>query len=368
MRIISTYGKTRKQPAGEDESITIMKATGTSSVSYALAPHRRVINLVDGSGVQTGIADNPAEDRIDLTINSTGGGSTSVASLTLDTGVFGSGGWTYDSATPLATTGATSNSTNAELTAYFQAPNGFTGSRGGSWQFNCGNGLQGGVFAVKLGTASAGTGTAESSKFQILSSSSTSYFSVESASGGSASKPTITLGINDSSGGQTTVYGPTGMFSNEVLTAPILQLQGRSSHTGNLFQADNQNSSIFLLDNKARMYLSSTVSTIAAGTGAGTSPTISIAGSDQAGVISLTTGSSPSTSATVATITFATVFATTPRCVILTPANAATAALSGTSSVFVLNTDTTTSLWKITSGSAALTGATAYKWHYLVIG
>lgn len=103
---------------------------------------------------------------------------------------------------------------------------------------------------------------------------------------------------------------------------------------------------------------------IAAGTGAGTSPTVSVSGTDQSGVITVTTGTAPTLSAVVATITYASGYsfknASYP---ILYPANAATALLSGTSMVF---TTGSTSNFTITAGSIALSSATAYSWYYKV--
>lgn len=104
--------------------------------------------------------------------------------------------------------------------------------------------------------------------------------------------------------------------------------------------------------------------TIAAGAGAGTSPTVSIAGNDACGAVSVTTGTLPTgTNAAIATITFATAYGFSPY-VVLYPANAATATLSGVSMAFVTATTTT---FVITSGTTALTAATAYKWNYHVI-
>ena len=122
------------------------------------------------------------------------------------------------------------------------------------------------------------------------------------------------------------------------------------------------------VDRYGRMVGASPAPSIAAGTGAGTSPTVSVASqTDQAGVISVTTGTTPSASADVATITFSNAFATAPKAVILTPANAATAALSGNAAVFVDSANITTTTFKITVGSTNLTGSTAYKWFYLVL-
>ena len=107
--------------------------------------------------------------------------------------------------------------------------------------------------------------------------------------------------------------------------------------------------------------------TIAAGTGAGTSPTVSVTGTDIAGVISVTTGSgSPATDATVATITFGTAYGASPIAVILTPANALTAAIAAAATPFASTITTTEFL--ITSNGVALDTATAYQWYYSVMG
>lgn len=106
---------------------------------------------------------------------------------------------------------------------------------------------------------------------------------------------------------------------------------------------------------------------IAAGTGAGTSPTVSISGTDVDGDVTVTTGTTPSgTNATIATITFASAYSY-PNHVypIITPANAITAALSGTSMIYSTGG---TSTWVITSGTLALTAATTYVWHYHIAG
>lgn len=108
--------------------------------------------------------------------------------------------------------------------------------------------------------------------------------------------------------------------------------------------------------------------TIAAGTSAGTSPTLTISGSDQGGVLNITTGTSPSTSATLATISFGQAFGSAPRAIILSPANSAAAALSGNAQVYADQASTSTTVFVVKVGSTALGASTAYKWHYAVIG
>lgn len=105
---------------------------------------------------------------------------------------------------------------------------------------------------------------------------------------------------------------------------------------------------------------------IAAGTGAGTSPTVSVTGTDSGGWISVLTGTAPATSSPVVTITFSTTYAAAPRSVVLTPANSAAAALATTSQVFADQANITTTTFVITSGSVALAATTTYKWAYTV--
>jgi len=103
---------------------------------------------------------------------------------------------------------------------------------------------------------------------------------------------------------------------------------------------------------------------LAAGTGAGTSPTLAITGTDQDGVITVTTGTLPTAGGDIVTATYTLAFATNSFPT-LTPANANTAALSGLSMVFTTGTTTT---FVITSGTTALTASTTYKWYYHVGG
>jgi hypothetical protein len=106
------------------------------------------------------------------------------------------------------------------------------------------------------------------------------------------------------------------------------------------------------------------VPTIHAGTGAGTSPTISINGTDIGGQITVTTGTSPTASGMIFDVRYgsANLFASYP---VFSPANANAAALTGTSGIYI---DSNKTDFNITAGSSALTGATTYKWNYVVIG
>lgn len=102
---------------------------------------------------------------------------------------------------------------------------------------------------------------------------------------------------------------------------------------------------------------------IVAGAAAGTSPTVSIAGTDLAGIITVTTGTSPGTG-TLATIAFTVAFAAAPRAIHLTPAGANSAGLAGT---YANSANVTTGQFTI-DAQVAPTASTAYKWHYAVLG
>ncbi len=105
------------------------------------------------------------------------------------------------------------------------------------------------------------------------------------------------------------------------------------------------------------------VPTFAAGTGAGTGPTLAANSNsnDLSGYLTVTTGSSPAASATIATGTFGTAYATLAKCS-LWPANAAASALSGADQVYVPVGSNTA--FTITSGTTALAASTLYIWGY----
>jgi len=98
---------------------------------------------------------------------------------------------------------------------------------------------------------------------------------------------------------------------------------------------------------------------IAAGVGAGTSPTVNITrGSDTGGLISVLTGSSPTAASIIATITFNAAYASAPS-VVLIPDNAAAIAL-GANGGYVNNSETTTTF----SFKGTLSATTTYTWKY----
>ena len=146
---------------------------------------------------------------------------------------------------------------------------------------------------------------------------------------------------------------------------------GRFTGNGNLLVGTTTDDTINRLQVSGRTILLGQVSyggstpTIAAGAGAGStgSPSVSIVGTNNGGVITVNTGAISATGIVV-TVTYTAAFATGSQ-IILYPTNAATALLSGVSMVYTSGTTTT---FTITSGTTALTAATTYTWSYHVTG
>lgn len=114
---------------------------------------------------------------------------------------------------------------------------------------------------------------------------------------------------------------------------------------------------------ESHFYTAGAAPTLTAGAGAGTSPTVSVSGNDRNGIITVTTGSSPS-SGILATVAFAnTPRGQVPKSVHLTPAYTGSAALNA----YAAPADFTTAHWILRcDGSPA--GSTTYKWAYVVEG
>jgi hypothetical protein len=100
---------------------------------------------------------------------------------------------------------------------------------------------------------------------------------------------------------------------------------------------------------------------IAAGAAAGTSPTVSVSGTNMAGVITLTTGTATTASATLATVTFNGTLGTAPQGCQLEPRNANAAAAA----VSTYTTAPSTTAWSVAVDATALAASTAYSWAYL---
>lgn len=101
------------------------------------------------------------------------------------------------------------------------------------------------------------------------------------------------------------------------------------------------------------------------GTGAGTSPTISVTGNDAAGYVTIATGTSPTASGNIVTVTFSTALVNTPKSIQLTPANEAAA--TELVKFYVDQATVSTSAWIIKNTAVGLTASTTYKFYYTVI-
>ncbi len=113
-------------------------------------------------------------------------------------------------------------------------------------------------------------------------------------------------------------------------------------------------------------YSTSATPAIVAGAGAGTSPTVSIVGTNSGGIITITTGTLPTLSAVAATITFSSSFAFPNGCaVVVSPHNANAAILSGAQMVYLIGATTN---WTVNTGTTALTAITTYEFNYKVEG
>lgn len=156
------------------------------------------------------------------------------------------------------------------------------------------------------------------------------------------------------------INGAPSAGTNVTLTHPwaLYVASGNSDFNGNVSTSGNAVVT-------STHFIGNVSSGIAAGTGAGTAPTISISGTDNDGSVTVLSGTTPTgAGATIATITYGFAFPANSF-VTLTPANAITAALNGIGMVFTTASNTA---WTITAGTTALTGATTYKWFYHVGG
>jgi hypothetical protein len=109
---------------------------------------------------------------------------------------------------------------------------------------------------------------------------------------------------------------------------------------------------------------SSATPTYLFGSGAGNTPTnVSFTGTDLSGNFTFKTSSGLMANSTIFSLTYATPYSTAPS-VVFSPANAASASLYSTQSVWV-NSNTT--YFTINSGSGGLLNSTTYSWNYIVV-
>lgn len=130
-------------------------------------------------------------------------------------------------------------------------------------------------------------------------------------------------------------------------------------------QVDGAGGATVSNNNPGHICFSGTTPTVAADVGAGTSPTISITGSDVRGKLSLTAGTSPAANSAALIITFANAFTGFygGPYVYLQPTNRNAASIV----IYADKTGTAPNLKAtVNVGSAALTAGQAYTWNYWV--
>ena len=197
--------------------------------------------------------------------------------------------------------------------------------------------------------------------FEVYSGYNTAY-----ATAGSVSASNSSTNIAVSLLSSTEVTNPSITFLKSGWTG-ILQLPAIStSDIWSLPDASGTVALTYQLGNISHIIGQTSTPTIAAGTGAGTSPAISISGTDLSGYITLTTGTSPVDSAVVATVTFNTPYSSAPKYVAISPANA-----KALSAAYIYspvpgdtNGSTTTTFTIVTY--ATLTASSTYKFRYSV--
>lgn len=159
------------------------------------------------------------------------------------------------------------------------------------------------------------------------------------------------------------VEGPTTIDSNK------LYIDNANNGTSSFLYGDMTAAAKFLtingtLKNTRPVIFTGSTPSNAAGTGAGTGPTITVTGNDGAGYVSIATGTSPTASGDIVTITFATALTNTPTSIKLTAANEAAA--TELTKFYVDQATASTTAFKIKNTASALTASTTYKFYYSV--
>lgn len=250
----------------------------------------------------------------------------------------------------------------ASGTNVFQVDNFGNGFTGGSWgvhQFGLGTSTTtDGAVALNFTAATSGTTVQNTPVSRAMG----AFWNTTSAANNWTEWLT---GVRNTSGTSTS-------YTSKYYWAERTSTNNSGAYT-DLMSLDNS-SNLALLNTVSTKHIigSSGTPTIAAGTGAGTSPTVSVSGTDMSGIVNVTTGTTPTGSnAIVGTITFNTAYGSAPKGVVLTPANTNSAALATTTQVFVpangQTNGTTTTTFVVESNGTALAASTAYIWTYQVI-
>jgi hypothetical protein len=181
------------------------------------------------------------------------------------------------------------------------------------------------------------------------------------AAGGSSGYSNFTLNGNNADGSRIGFIGGGGSDQNLYLDVP--------AGGGFDFRVNNVHTITFTGDSGGTVQTSVVQTQQVTGTGSTPNVTAgsaagggsaSASGNTLAGVLSVTTGSSPSSSAVLATVSWSLPSGTPPRGCSLMPRNAAAAAATGT----IFTGAPSTSGWTVNVGASALTASTSYSWSY----
>jgi hypothetical protein len=162
-----------------------------------------------------------------------------------------------------------------------------------------------------------------------------------------------------------------GTKNETIFTTGNIKVQTGGTHTDNGYKFDVTGTGRFTSDVTMNHLIGgSATPSVAAGTGAGTGPTISITGTDLSGFVTVTIGTSPAGSnAIIATVTFATAYGSAPI-VQVGAGNNASEDLNNPDHfrcvVAGQTNGTTASSFRILSGTSALVAGTTYIFTYRV--
>ena len=161
--------------------------------------------------------------------------------------------------------------------------------------------------------------------------------------------------------------GSTGQttFKNSTNSTTAFRIQNANAST-TVFNVDTQNATVTVssltvsgtLTVNGHLITGGSTPTITAGTAACTTPTVSVSGNDTAGLITITTGTGCAASGKMATVNFASAFASAPR-VVLTAAESNAARKS-----YYVDSATITTAGFDIDVTVSNTDTTTYKWYY----
>lgn len=147
-------------------------------------------------------------------------------------------------------------------------------------------------------------------------------------------------------------------------TSPAkLNIIGTTGTSDSFIVSSSSNAAYFKIGYTGQVVNGGITPTIATSTGAGSTSTASIVGTDNGGEITVNTSVIPTAGALIATVTYSKA-CPNDSYPILFPANAVTALLSGVTMVYSTGGTTT---FTITAGSTALTALSTYVWNYHVM-